>query len=235
MPKKRKSRGYRFLQNFSTGAGQAGQDQWVWGEVFNEKEGGFFLDIGAHDGRHLSNSYLLERQYKWSGICIEANPETFVELRKNRSCTCINACVDQVEGEVDFVVAGVLGGIVSNDLDNKEADSATRKTVRLKTFTLEKLLAANGAPKEIDYLSIDVEGAEERVLGAFNFNSYIFRAVTIERPSARLREQFKAAGYRLIKEIPDLDCFYIHESYVQKYLECLYAFNKKKFLKVRWR
>lgn len=39
--------------------------------------GGFFLDIGAHDGIELSNTYVLEKKYNWSGICVEANPYSF--------------------------------------------------------------------------------------------------------------------------------------------------------------
>src|SRR6516165_1652379 len=33
---------------------EAGQDLWVFGEVFNEQRNGFFLDIGAHDGVTIS-------------------------------------------------------------------------------------------------------------------------------------------------------------------------------------
>ena len=59
---------------------QAGQDSWVLGEVFNEKRNGYFLDIGAADGVCLNNTYLLEYRYKWSDICVDANPETFLTL-----------------------------------------------------------------------------------------------------------------------------------------------------------
>ena len=38
--------------------GQFGQDLWVSGEVFNEARNGYFVDIGAHDGIHISNTYL---------------------------------------------------------------------------------------------------------------------------------------------------------------------------------
>src|SRR5215472_7304519 len=77
---------------------QVGQDLWVFGEVFNEQRNGFFLDIGAGDGVDLSNTYILENRYGWRGICIEANPDAFEVLRKNRCCQCVNACVDQAEG-----------------------------------------------------------------------------------------------------------------------------------------
>ena len=31
---------------------------------------GFFVDIGASDGVTASNTYLLEKFYKWQGICV---------------------------------------------------------------------------------------------------------------------------------------------------------------------
>jgi DNA-directed RNA polymerase subunit E'/Rpb7 len=40
---------------------QAGQDVWVYGEVFNQSRCGFFVDLGAFDGVFLSNTYLLEK------------------------------------------------------------------------------------------------------------------------------------------------------------------------------
>lgn len=82
---KKKCRGYNpdLLAKLSTA--QAGQDYWVYGETFNEKTNGYFVDLGAHNGCHLSNTYLLEGRYNWNGICIEANPKTFEQLRKNRN------------------------------------------------------------------------------------------------------------------------------------------------------
>ena len=45
---------------------QANQDCWVYGEVFNEKRNGFFLDVSTHDGLHLSNTFLLENRYQYT-------------------------------------------------------------------------------------------------------------------------------------------------------------------------
>ena len=40
----------RFLEQKSLHMSQAGQDLWVFGEVFNEARKGYFLDVGSHDG-----------------------------------------------------------------------------------------------------------------------------------------------------------------------------------------
>lgn len=141
---------------------QAGQDLWVFGEVFNEKRGGYFLDLGAHDGISISNTYLLERKHHWTGICVEANPDSFQQLRKNRRAICVQACLDSTEGFVNFAKRDVMGGIVSTETDNKGIENKIDEVIRIE----------NKAPIQIDCLSIDVEGAEQRVLGDFNFKKY---------------------------------------------------------------
>ncbi len=217
----------------SVSISQAGQDHWVYGEVFNETEDGYFLDIGAHDGVLLSNTFLLEKRYNWKGICIEANPNTFADLEANRDCKCINKCIDKQSGSVSFALRGVMGGIVSSDCDNR--DDRKKEIVRLNTISLQQLLVQEKAPSVIDYLSIDIEGAEDRVLLGFGFDVYKFNCITIERPSKEVRKLLIDKGYILIKEIPGLDCFYIHTSFKDKYHKNLFSFNKKKFLTRRWR
>jgi FkbM family methyltransferase len=222
------------LQPYVCHWSQAGQDLWVSGEAFNEMRRGFFLDIGAHDGIYLSNTYLLEKKYDWTGICVEANPDSFEQLRKNRRASCVQACLDSAEGFVNFAKKGVLGGIISADTDNHDIQGELDEVISLETKCLEKILVENKAPREMDYLSIDVEGAEERALGNFNFDHYRFKCLTIERPNSRLRAIFREAGYILIKDIPQLDCFYVHESFVDQYYSNLRAYFLMKQVILRW-
>ena len=63
----------RVLERKTFSLSQAGQDIWVFGEVFNEETKRFFVDVGAHDGIFLSNTFVLENRYRWSGICVETN------------------------------------------------------------------------------------------------------------------------------------------------------------------
>ena len=79
---------------------QLGQDKIV-DEYFRGKRHGVFVDIGAYDGLTFSNTLMLERERDWTGICIEPLPDIFAELRKNRRCICVQACIgNREEGEV---------------------------------------------------------------------------------------------------------------------------------------
>jgi len=60
---------------------QLGQDKWVL-EKLDYKENGFFIEIGAYDGITLSNTYSLEKDFGWDGICVECNPEIIPLLPK---------------------------------------------------------------------------------------------------------------------------------------------------------
>lgn len=209
---------------------QVGQDFWVFGEVFNEKYNGYFVEIGAADGIMISNTFLLEKKYCWGGLCIEANPLFFEKLKRVRKATCLNVCLDNQEGEVDFVLKHVLGGIIDSDTDNKPESINSEKTnvMTVKTKTLVSVLREQKAPHIIDYLSIDVEGAEARILCDFPFSEYQFNCLTIERPQAKLREVLKQNGYILVKEMPNLDAFYIHESFLADYHRNMFLFWCKK-------
>lgn len=211
---------------------QGGQDVWVFGEVFDGMREGFFLDIGAHDGVYLSNTYVLEKRYNWNGICIEANPDSYIELKKNRQSTCVNICLDASEGHVEFLKNGVFGEIVSAGSngyvnDARKSEDAVEK---VRTKRLDVILDELQAPKKIDYMTIDIEGSEERVLKEFSFDKYRFICVTIERPTPLLKVTFNKNGYILIKEIPGLDCFYIHSDFIDQYLENVFSFYSKKYI-----
>jgi FkbM family methyltransferase len=195
---------------------QAGQDLWVYGNVFNEKKGGYFVDLGAYDGVHISNTFILESRYGWGGLLIEANPQTFSELQQNRTATCLNACVSATRESVLFRCNHVLGGIVSHDCDDL-TERPDERVIKIESVPLESILRDAKAPNIIDYLSVDIEGAEDLALLEFPFHLYQFTAITIERPSHELREVLKRNKYLLVAEIPGLDCFYIHESHAGEY------------------
>lgn len=153
---------------------QIGQDIWL---VERALPGvvGYFVDCGAFDGLRFSNTAALEAQ-GWRGICVEAAPDALALLRRNRpGAIVVEALVDGEARDRHFDGGR---GMLSYALDaGAEARAGARP---MRSRTLADILDEHGAPAEIDYLSVDIEGAEADALLAFPFDRYRFAAMTIE-------------------------------------------------------
>jgi hypothetical protein len=72
--------------------------------------------------------------------------------------------------------------------------------------TLNELLLAANAPSEIDFLSLDVEGAELNVLQGIDFSIYRFRYIVVESRSIdRLLLYLEPKNYFLVRKISHHD------------------------------
>ena len=149
---------------------QVGQDKWVC-EHFNFKKNGYFLDLGAYDGIDLSNTYYLEKELEWKGICVEASREIYKTLKNNRTNLCVNKAIFKENTKLRFNAAG-MGGRISL--------LGSEFTEMIDSTTIELLLKENNAPKVIDYISLDIEGNEYDALLGFPFNEYQVGLWTVE-------------------------------------------------------
>jgi len=170
--------------NFSQWNSQHGQDMFV-AEIFNGKRHGFFVDLAAGDAIHWSNTVSLEQRFSWSGICIEARDDRVWGL-SHRRCHQINALVGSVTGdEYVFSHSGPWGpdsaGIVGPGFANTELQPRS-KGKTMPTIAVDQLLSDFKFPAVIDYMSLDVEGAEDMILSLFAFHALTLTA------SPRLRQ-----------------------------------------------
>jgi FkbM family methyltransferase len=172
---------------------QLGQDLWVLDRT-NYKRDGFFVEFGASDGIVLSNTYLLEKEFNWKGVCAEPNPEYYALLKDNRNCSVSDCCIDAFTGkEVDFVLAKEYGSILkyinSDDhADIRNAYLTTNGSIKKSTVSLDDFLISNNAPRKIDYLSIDTEGNEYAILKEFPFEMWDIKYITVEHNYTKQRE-----------------------------------------------
>lgn len=179
-----------------------GQDLFVI-EVLQGKTGGWFLDSGASNGVRGSNTWLLEKAFGWTGLCVEPNEEMFAELVLNRPGPCVSCCLYDRDGEVDFLEsAGVIGGILDTYdpsmlsyarslLQDRWPEGEQAPTVRKPARTLRSLLHEFKAPPVIDYWSLDTEGAELPILQSFPFDEYAVRVLTVEHNWTNAREEIR--------------------------------------------
>jgi len=169
---------------------QYGQDK-LLDELFKKMKNGVFVDIGAHDGVRISNSYIFEKYRSWKGLCVEPLPEIFDQLKKNRDCYCENYAIMNKEGSCEFLqvlgepdqLSGVLDKFTDRGLrvihDEIKRVGGSTKVIEVKTIELNKLLSKYGL-NEINFMSIDVEGSELEVLKSIDFNNVFIDVLLIE-------------------------------------------------------
>lgn len=191
---------------------QAGQDA-ILLKFFNDKNSGYFVDLAANHYKEGSNTYVVDYFNHWNGICVEPNPMYLVGLLSNRRCMVISAVVSKAEGEsVTFRFREGLGGMVGKDFDN-DGGHISDKDVTMLTTTFTSILDFAKAPSVMDYLSLDVEGAEHYVLAGLDHAKYKFMMVTIERPKHHSHHILSKAGYRFVYQMAKWgECIYLHQS-----------------------
>ena len=166
------------------------QDEFVDKVVFNNMRGGFFVDIGAHDGLSLSNSLFFEKYRKFNGLCIEPNPNVYTKLKAHRKCMTLNVCITETEQLVKFQVvegyAQMLSGIVDKyhrdhieRIDNYIMEyGGTKAEIIVKGIPLQNIDLLNGI--SIDFLSIDTEGNELGILRSIDFKKNYITCLSVE-------------------------------------------------------
>ena len=178
---------------------QYGQDLEVIRNIFPNKTGGYFVELGAHDGVTLSNTLLLERTYGWNGVCIEPNPVLFEKLKANRACNVSDGLAFSSENiEFNFSLGDLFGGIT--DHIDKYTNVKRSTQIALKTTTLTKILDSVNAPTFIEYMSLDTEGTELEILKGIDFSKYTFGFMNIEHNfmeprRTEIKEFLKSKGY----------------------------------------
>jgi len=141
------------------------------------------------------------------GICVEPVLETYNDLILNRKCECVNAVIYNEDGKtLDFIqTKGGRSGFTIDMTDSmiKAAELegiVTKYSVKTKTFG--NLLETKKI-YYIDFMSIDVEGAEFAVLESIDFNKYKFGLITIENNHGieKLRDYMFSKGYKILLDI----------------------------------
>jgi len=191
---------------------QLRQDLFVLSEL-DLKSNGYFVEFGAGDGIHFSNTYLLENELGWNGIVAEPAKCWHGDLRKNRNCVVDTSCIWKRSG-AELVFNETTNSEIStiDSYSSRDFFRNSRKNGRkyqVTTTSLLDLLEKNRAPEDIDYLSIDTEGSEFDILSGFDFGRYIFSVITCEHNFTSDREKIRKllASHGYVRKFDDISKF----------------------------
>ncbi len=165
--------------------GQILQDLWALFEL-NLKTDGYFVEFGAYDGTAHSNTKLLEDRFGWKGLLVEPNLNMVGALREERKGPIDPRCVWDTSGdEIKLLITGdpelsTVAEHASEDLHTVARRSTAVREIAVPTVTLDDILDEYAAPARIDFMSVDTEGTELKILQAFSFVKHVPTLVAVE-------------------------------------------------------
>ena len=196
---------------------QFDQDKYLETFVFKGYKNGFYVDVGAHDGVSINNTLYFEKYNNWTGINIEPIKKVFDRLVTNRPNDInLNCAVCNNDGETEFFCntgyTEMISGIKDNfdvrhwnrlQHENKQMGSTT-EVIKVNTKKLETILDENKI-SHINYLSIDVEGAEFEVIKSINFDKVFIDVIGFEN-------NYNDVSVPIVKYLENKDFIVIHTS-----------------------
>lgn len=183
----------------------------------------FYIDIGSYNGLR-SQTYILDTEYNWKGICIEANSSVYNELKTNRpKSICINSLIWHNDTYLDFEIEEnkSYSGRIYNIPNNKKYFKNTK--VLTKAKTLKTICNENNIqiPNTIGYLNIDTNGSETYLL------KHILDSLTVSESCIRYH------NFQHLKQIIDIIIQYKYlkiKTIDNQYIYLLSYNNNEKYL-----
>ena len=168
------------------------QDEYLEMNIFKRFKNGFYVDVGAHDGVSINNTLYFEKTHNWKGINIEPIKKIFYKLVINRPNDInLNYAICNYNGDTEFLCntgyTEMISGIKENfdprhwerlQRDNNQT-GATTELIKVNTKKLETIFDEYNV-SHINYLSIDVEGAEFEVIKSINFDKVFIDVIGFE-------------------------------------------------------
>jgi FkbM family methyltransferase len=175
---------------------QNGEDL-VVEKIFGKNYIGNYLEIGAYHPIRLSNTY---RFYKkgWRGKVIEPNPEIrplFEIFRPEDEFLNIGISdKNQKLNYFQFLIPAINTFSQNEANDNKKKGHVIQKITKIETKKIEEIV-----DEEVDFLSIDTEGFDEKILRCWPWKKYDIKVICVEtdKDGDRIKSFLKKQGYKL--------------------------------------
>ncbi|CAL4164974.1 unnamed protein product, partial [Meganyctiphanes norvegica] len=182
-----------------------GQSYVILGEILGEMTNGFFVECGAQDGEHISNTLLFEKKYGWNGLLVEGNPKNYEKvISKKRKAWTIHTCLS-TKPYPNTVMFHVNLKDWGNHISNISIDSKIDGYVELQCLPLYSILMALNTTT-VDYFSLDIEGLELEVLKTIPWDKVNIRTLSVEHkhiPGGKdvLRSYMRSQGYYIYSPV----------------------------------
>lgn len=206
---------------------QHGEDEKLW-SFFHGRKNGVCVEVGGFDGVTFSNTLFFEEQ-GWRAILVEPIPVFAERIRARRPGATLYSCAAGPRtGEITLAIPHGEEALATTaqqpaHMARIEKTGAALEQVVVPMRALDDLLSEAGV-SEIDFVTIDVEGAELDVLAGFDLDRWRPRVVILEnndRRSLALQQEMLRRGYHWLT---NTDC---NEWYVPEWETSLVTAGRK--------
>ena len=141
---------------------------------------GFYVDVGCHHPRRGSNTYGFYKS-GWRGVLIDMEDDKVrvAKLARRRDIVVQAAVSDRVE-KVDIYSPGDFSTNATIDAEAAAHHPEYQRLHQIETETLTDVLERCDCPSEFDFLNIDCEGNDFRVLKGLVLDRYAPKVICIE-------------------------------------------------------
>ena len=183
---------------------QEGEDL-ILKRLFDGQQKGLYVDVGAHHPKRFSNTYLFYKM-GWRGINIDAMPgsmEKFKEVRPED--INIEAAISDKDELLTYYIfnESALNTFSKNEAEQKAGKGNYRviDEIKINTIPLYQVLNKHlDSNKQIDFLNIDVEGYDFKVLDSIDWTVYKPSVVLIEVLNIDLENLIDSKVYKFLRE-----------------------------------
>ena len=187
---------------FKSSQSQFGEDKKIV-KLFHKNKKGMYLDVGCFHPIRQNNTYLM---YKlgWKGVNIDLNPlsvELFNVARPNdiNICAALSSKKSTATVYFDHSLSSLNTISKEHIFFLKKAFGLNKLEKRkIRTITLTSILKKNKIRK-IDFMNIDIEGSELKVLKTINFNYFDIKVICIEVLNQFFTKRNKINNDKIIK------------------------------------
>jgi FkbM family methyltransferase len=181
---------------------QEGEDL-ILKRIFEGQKKGLYVDVGAHHPKRFSNTYLFYKM-GWRGINIDAMPGSMKKFKKLRPNDInIEAAISNKDESLKYYI---FNEPALNTFSSKQAmkkngykNFKILSEVEIITNRLENILDKFlKDSSQIDFLTIDVENFEMKVLKSNNWERYKPKVLVVEKTNSSITEVLNSELYNFL-------------------------------------
>lgn len=183
-------------------------------DFFQDRKGGFFVDVGCAWPIKANNTYYLEKHLGWTGIGIDALNDYAAKWKEKRpNSKFFNFLVtENSEGSGSFYKSERMGlsstnQKVANGSQFPMGSKAKTEEIQVPKVCLNDLFDREGI-KKIDLLALDIEGHELKVLEGLDLERFSPELIVAETGfdfKGKLTKYLKKHGYQKIQRYESFD------------------------------